>query len=99
MAKKKRNRPNISAETLARAKAELDHGVDEVVESASAPASTREKKSAAPQVVRSIKRSMTREELSAEYGYVLGDLQSMAILAVLLFIAMVVVSLGLESVL
>ena len=96
MAKKKRSRPNISAQTLERARAELESPRDEVVESMK-PAADRKKKMANPQVVKSIKRSMTREELSAEYGYVLGDLQSMGLLAALLFILMVVVSLGIES--
>ncbi len=96
MAKKKRSRPNISAQTLERARTELEMGVEDVVAS---KATDNTKSDAKPkqQVVKSVKRTISREELSAEYGYVLGDLQSMGLLAALLFILMVVVSLGIES--
>lgn len=95
MAKKKRSRPNISAQTLERARAELDMGDEAVVESKAS--ATKPEVKPKQQVVKSVKRTISREELSAEYGYVLGDLQSMALLAALLFVLMVVVSLGIES--
>lgn len=51
-----------------------------------------------PEPVLTSKRTMSRQELATEYGYVINDLTSMGVLAVILFIAMVVVSLVIEQI-
>lgn len=97
MAKKKTDRrPNISNEALERARREL-YGL-EAPPVETSPASARPNKKPATYVVSSIKQTMTRDELAAEYGYVLRDLRSMGALAGVLFIGMVVVALLLERV-
>jgi hypothetical protein len=87
MAKKSSRNANISAQALERARTELAQ--NKTANTLSTPAG---KKDGSQQVVRSFKKMMTREELSQEYGYVLQDMQSMAILAACLFIGMIVVS-------
>ena len=89
MAKKDR-KPNISTQALERARAEL---AGTVAPATPSPAPTTSKRDGGQQqVVRSFKRTMTREELSHEYGYVLADLQSMGILALILFVGMIAVA-------
>lgn len=92
MAKKKGRKPNISSQALERARAEL--ALEDDVIAAEETSSSEEIKESKPkqQVVRSFKKTMTREELSQEYGYVIQDLRSMAILALILFVGMVAVS-------
>lgn len=92
MAKKKGRKPNISSQALERARAEL--ALEDDVIAAEETSSSEEIKENKPkqQVVRSFKKTMTREELSQEYGYVIQDLRSMAILALILFVGMVAVS-------
>jgi hypothetical protein len=97
---KKAKKVNLPKEALERARAEL--AMQESVTFEETPKRTKsvssKKKDAPPvQRVTSFKRSMTREELQEEYGYVLADLQSMAVLALILFVAMVVVALSIES--
>lgn len=97
---KKAKKINLPKEALERARAELAYqqehgGGDTVVEAKSSP--TR-KQDAPVQRVTSYKRTMSRDELQEEYGYVLSDLQSMAVLALILFVAMVVVALSIESI-
>jgi hypothetical protein len=101
MAKKKTSRqPNIPLQALERARVELLQENPSLAAATPAVAETvQPAKKPAAHVVSSIKKTMTREELAQEYGYVLADLQSMAILALLLFIAMVVVALSLNSLL
>ncbi|KAB2858702.1 MAG: hypothetical protein F9K46_11595 [Anaerolineae bacterium] len=99
MAKKQTTRkPNISAETLERARREMAGGAPVV--STPTPNQTSVKSSVGQNkndnvIIRSSskKRTMSQEELSHEYGYVLRDLRSMGVLAFALFIGMVVVSL------
>jgi hypothetical protein len=92
MAKKKGRKPNISSQALERARAELSHeGNVATATEDTTPDVVRESKPR-QQVVRSFKRTMTREELSQEYGYVIQDLRSMAILALILFVGMIAVS-------
>lgn len=99
MAKKKGNKPNISQDALQRARAELaNEGVPSSVVEPTTKASVVKPKSQPVQRVTSFKKHMTRDELQSEYGYVIADLRSMAILAVVLFVAMIVVSLTLQSV-
>lgn len=90
MAKKKTYRPNISSQALERARAELGH--EEQTEYVATEKQTISNESK-PQVVKSFKKTMTRDELSREYGYVIRDLRSMAVLALILFVGMVAVSL------
>jgi hypothetical protein len=102
MTKKRQERkPNVSSEALERARRELAE--DGVIAPApvAKPANQTSVKSSVGQsrsdnlVVRSTnkKRTMTQQELSAEYGYVIKDLRSMAVLAFALFVVMVIVSL------
>lgn len=100
MAKKKNiDNLNLPQEALARARAELAAEKGKPVEEISTKAASEKviKKTSSAQHVSSFKRTMTRDELQAEYGYVLADLKSMALLALLLFIGMVAVSLTIES--
>lgn len=92
MAKKKGRKPNISSQALDRARAELalEGHVDVTAEETPKERVTESKPK--QQVVRSFKKTMTRDELSQEYGYVIQDLRSMAILALILFVGMVAVS-------
>ncbi len=104
MAKKQTTRkPNISSDALERARREMTGGAPVV--STSTPKDTSVKSSTSQSkndniIIRSSgkKRTMSQEELSHEYGYVLRDLRSMAILAFTLFVGMVVVSLILNQI-
>jgi hypothetical protein len=130
MAKKKRRKPNLSAEALERARRELRGETVEQPETkqpqkparktpqqagtapdeqptpvaTATPAPTTAQPAAKPRPAArqeqtlGTKRTMSRQELAAEYGYVINDLTSMAILAVILFIAMVAVSLMLDQI-
>lgn len=51
-----------------------------------------------PEPVQGTKRTMSRQELATEYGYVINDLSSMGVLALILFIAMIVVSLLIDQI-
>jgi hypothetical protein len=100
MAKKKTGkRPNVSSDALERARRELYGGTGApAADSANVKAPTaspRVAKSNSKEayVITSTKHTMTYEELASEYGYVLRDLRSMARLAGVLFVAMIVVSL------
>lgn len=85
MSKAKKNlRPNIPQETLARARAELSQGY-------TAPevhVTTRQATSKTPSTAAS-----GPVDLRSEYHYVISDLQSMGLLAGLLFVALIAVSL------
>lgn len=95
MAKKKGSRPNVPQEALARARAEL-YGETNI-----APETTRQEEAPegtvaaarkrAPQ--RKIKPAVSIDDLREEYVYVISDLRSMAILAGLLFIALIAAAL------
>lgn len=98
MAKKRQSAPNISQDALARARAELygdDIPVedDDVIEVQAPKRMAKQNQADEQFVYSSTKRTMTRDELAAEYGYVLRDLTSMAILAAILFAVLVAVSL------
>lgn len=94
MAKRKSKRPNLSAETLERARAELRGDLPETPVVV-APASNGSAVSAAPKPKRSLaaspatRRIPSIEELIKEYHYVLVDLRNLAILAVILFVAII----------
>ena len=104
MAKRKRSRPNLPQETLARARAEL-YGEEEAAkiaekeaeEAAARPApkpKTRKTYKGGVVTEREVLPAATSvEELRDEYVYVLADLRSMGILAGVLFVGLVVVSL------
>lgn len=103
MAKKKSSRkPNLSQEALERAKRELSESgfaisrVDPIKKEELTALKPKSQPSSSP-VVRSKKTMMSKEELAAEYGYVIADLRNMGALAGLLFIAMVVVSLLIDQ--
>lgn len=102
MTKKRQERkPNVSSEALERARRELAEDGVIAPTSVAKPANQTSVRSSVGKsqsdnlVVRSTnkKRTMTQQELSAEYGYVIKDLRSMAVLAFALFITMVIVSL------
>ena len=91
MSKKKQPiRANIPQETLARARAEL---------AGSPPAATSVVEGSAP-IARAARpappmrtAATTIDDLHSEYSYVIRDLRSMAILAGILFVALIVVAL------
>ena len=87
MAKKTR-RPNLSQETLERARREMSR-TSQVVEtptSAAQPAAPGATKAA-------VKRTVaTHADLSVEYAYVITDLRNMAVLAAAMMIVLVILS-------
>ena len=95
MAKKKSKRPNISQETLERARAEMRGEPVQAIATANAmdsdaPAAPKAKVKPRVGVGLATRHIPTIEELLNEYGYVLKDLRNMLILAGLLFAAIVV---------
>jgi hypothetical protein len=96
MAKKKTKRPNLSQETLERARAELRGDRSEPVAVAEkvsanggpAVAAAKPKRATAPNLA--TRRIPSIEELIKEYSYVLKDLRNLAILAIVLLLAIVV---------
>jgi hypothetical protein len=87
MAKKTR-RPNLSQETLERARREL---------SMKAPAVETPDNTAQPAVPGAVKRAVkrvgaTHEDLSVEYAYVITDLRNMGLLAGAMLIVLVILS-------
>ncbi|NJL95002.1 MAG: hypothetical protein HC915_15410 [Anaerolineae bacterium] len=90
MTKKKTRRPNLPEETLARARAEL---YGESAAPVAAPAESRPAPAPAPRKPAKPLIAVSVEELKQEYGYVLRDLQSMGLLAILLVVVMVLVAL------
>jgi hypothetical protein len=87
MAKKTR-RPNLSKETLERARREMSKA-NQVAET---PASGEQP--AAPGVAKAaVKRTVTNHaDLSVEYAYVITDLRNMAVLAATMMIVLVILS-------
>lgn len=107
MAKKKSRKPNLSNEALERARRELRGEVSAPptppIESGASGEQARptrpvKQEKRQQDVVYSVKKTMTREELANEYGYIIRDLTSMATLAVILFVAMVAVSLVIDQI-
>ena len=103
MAKKKSRKPNLSQAALERARQELRDGGavapdSPALEAQAVPARPVKKEIKPVERVGSIKRTMTRDELASEYGYVIRDLTSMGALAGILFVAMVVVALVIEQI-
>jgi hypothetical protein len=105
MTKRKKRRPNLPQETLARARAEL-YGEDEAAkmaaEEAEAEAASPAKAKPETKTRKSYKGGRVKEvlpaatsieELRDEYVYVLADLRSMGILAGVLFVGLVAASL------
>ena len=104
MAKKKSKRPNLSQETLERARAELrGERPEPVAEGAPANGSTAVAAPAKPKTTTkraanpslATRRVPSISELIEEYGYVLKDLRNLAILAAILLIAIVVAAVAL----
>lgn len=95
MAKKKTKRPNLSQETLERARAErLGERAEPVTGTDGASVSNVAASVAAkPKVKRTpslaTRRVPTTEELLAEYAYVLTDLRNLAVLAGALFLIII----------
>jgi len=94
MAKRKSKRPNVPEQALARARAEMGGASPAVA----AVAATEKQNTPATVPNRPTSRkaptaAVTVEDLKAEYVYVISDLRSMAILAGILFVALVVASL------
>jgi hypothetical protein len=98
MAKKKSKRPNLSQETLERARAELRGERQEPVAVADSAPSNGGAVAAKPKVAPkrtaspglATRRIPTVSELVAEYSYVLHDLRNLAILAVTLMAIIIV---------
>ncbi len=105
MAKKKSKRPNLSQETLERARAELRGERPEPVAAAEGAPSNGSAVAAAARPKAATKRPAnpslaTRRipsisELIADYGYVLKDLRNLAILAAVLMLAIIVAAIAL----
>src|SRR5689334_8636148 len=97
MAKKKTKRPNLSQETLERARAErLGERTAPIVGTDGASVSNVAVAGVKSKVKRSsslaTRRIPTTEELLAEYAYVLRDLRNLAILAGVLFTLIIIAS-------
>jgi hypothetical protein len=95
MAKKKSKRPNLSQETLERARAELRGDFVEPVPAAPAVGNgtavvESKAKAAKRNPALATRRIPSTDELVAEYGYVLRDLRNLAILAVALLAIIIV---------
>jgi hypothetical protein len=90
MSKKRGGRPNLSADVLERARAEVRGTTvtsDKPASGAvSAPASTAKARQAAGLTTRHIP---TEAELSKEYGYVIKDLRKLLVLAGALFVVII----------
>lgn len=98
MAKSKSYRkPNISRETLERARAEIKGGVapaeSAVVAAGSSAAAVAKPKAARPAIQTANRRIPSVEELKEEYKYVLKELRSLLILAGVLFLFIIVTAL------
>jgi hypothetical protein len=106
MAKKKSKRPNLSQETLERARAEMRGTLPD--QASVAPAASASNGSAvmasAAAARKSVKRSgtplatrhvPTTEELIAEYNYVLKDLRYLFTLAGILLLAIIIAAIAL----
>lgn len=95
MAKKKRKSPNLPAEALARARAEL-YGEEapqpEIEEKASEGAKPSAKAATKAAAAAQSSRAVSVEDLKQEYIYVISDMQSMVLLAGALFVAMVIIA-------
>ncbi len=98
MAKKKSKRPNLSQETLERARAELRGArpepagaVESTASNGSAAAVARPKPTTKRATSSSLatRRVPSTSELIREYSYVLRDLRNLAILAALLMLVIV----------
>jgi hypothetical protein len=101
VAKKKNNRPKVSAETLERARAELRGeklAAAEPQSSSRTATGTRAKVVARSGVNLATRRMPTAEELRVQYAYVLQDLRKLVIVAGLLLVAVVVFALILPPV-
>lgn len=95
MAKKKSKRPNISQETLERARAEMRGGssmqaVATATVASDTPDTPKPKVKPRTAVGLATRHIPSLEELLKEYSYVLKDLRNMLILAGLLFAAIIV---------
>lgn len=101
--RKSKKKPNLSAAVLERARREIYGGTgedvaeettDDVAQKVDTPEKAKREK---PKVTVSSggyqKRMLNSAELAQEYHYVIADLRSMAILAGILFVGMIVVSL------
>jgi hypothetical protein len=87
MAKKTR-RPNLSQETLERARREMNR-TSQVVETPADKAQPAAPGTAKPVVRRT---ATTEADLSVEYAYVITDLRNMAVLAATMMIVLVILS-------
>ena len=98
MTKRKTKRPNVPEQALARARAEMN-GAPLAAIAIAATEKTDKKNSTAPTAPnrptarKAPTATVTVEDLKKEYVYVISDLRSMALLASLLFVALVIASL------
>jgi hypothetical protein len=109
VAKKKSKRPNLSQETLERARAEMrgerlaptigeetaSNGSTPVAPMMAGTAKQKQKRAGSPLATRHIPSS---EELLKEYSYVLTDLRNLAILAGILLLVLVIAAVALPRV-
>jgi beta-lactamase class A len=101
MAKKPTKRPNLSAEMLERARAELRGEVAVVADptpAASAGTPAAKRKVAAPVSIINNRRLPTIEELNAEYHHITRDLRNVAIISLVLFAGIIAAALLLPAV-
>jgi hypothetical protein len=104
MAKKKTKRPNLSQETLERARAErIGERVDNVegtdgasLTNAAPSVAVKAKTKRAPSLAS--RRVPTTEELLTEYAYVLHDLRNLVVLAAVLFAIIIVAAIALPHI-
>jgi hypothetical protein len=109
VAKKKSKRPNLSQETLERARAEMrgeravpttgqeltSNGSTPITPVAAGAAKQKPKRAGSPLATRHIPST---EELLKEYSYVLTDLRNLAILAGVLMVIIIVAAIALPRV-
>jgi hypothetical protein len=96
MTKRNRERrPNVSQETLERARAEIRGGVESVkstpVPTGGVVAAARAK-AATGRITTSARRIPTIEELRQEYSYVIKDLRNLVVLAGVLLVVIIAVA-------
>ncbi len=104
MAKKKSKRPNLSQDTLERARAELRGeraepqtagAVQAVPSNGTSAVQAKPKQAKRPSASLATRRVPSLNELLSEYAYVLHDLRNLAILAIILMVIIIVAAVAL----
>ncbi|MEP7289269.1 MAG: hypothetical protein ABI947_26250 [Chloroflexota bacterium] len=101
MAKKKSRRPNLSQETLERARAEMRGDLTPITEAplttngSPAVVAARTKVKRTGSAALATRHIPSTQELMSEYAYVLQDLRNLAILAAVLMLIIIVAAVAL----